>query len=117
MNPKYSEEDRYKIVTNFIALRGQGKIRIVDFSPLIRYFDDIKPLKEIKKTMKASRGITYFPINGFTKEPEVLYYGSEDAEEYFNWLIWILSADEKATDETRKEAVSQLFLFIFALKR
>ena len=66
--------------------------------------------------MKASRGITYFPINGFTKEPEVLYYGSEDAEEYFNWLIWILSADEKATDETRKEAVSQLFLFIFALR-
>ena len=55
MNPKYSEEDRYKIVTNFIALRGQGKIRIVDFSPLIRYFDDIKPLKEIKVNESIKR--------------------------------------------------------------
>ena len=122
MKPKYSEEDRYKIVMNFISLRGKGKVPIFDFSPLIRYLDGITPLHEIKKTgckevFDGGIRMPVFPNTHTASSTKVVpCYGKEDAEEYFNWLIWIITADEKATEETRKEAVSQLFLFIFALR-
>lgn len=120
MKPTYSEEDRYRIVMNFIGLRGQGCIPIIDFSPLIRYFDDIKPLRPIKKTSHREYEIaTRVTYSGQPIDPKVkreACYGRKDAEEYFNWLIYMLTADDKATAEQRKEAVNQLFLFIFVLR-
>lgn len=128
MKPQYSVEDRYKIVMNFISLRGKGQIPIVDFTPLIRYLNDkeIVLLHEIKKTGYEE---IYDP-NGTIRQPVfpelrvtsnvphkvVPCISREDAEEYFNWLIWIVTVDEKASDEKRKEAINQLFLFIFALR-
>ncbi len=116
MKPIYSEEDRHKIVMNFITLRGQGRIPIMDFSPLIPYFDDIKPLREIKKTMSYANRYSLYSTGSPSNQPETFFYSSDDAQGYFNWLIWIITVDEKATDEIRKEAVNQLFLFIFALR-
>jgi hypothetical protein len=126
MNPKYSDSDRHKIVINFIAKRGQGLIPIIDFSPLIRYFADITPLREIKKTGyeeiyddDGSIKMPIFPnmhVSSNRTIKRVPCIGGADAEEYFNWLIWIVIIDEKATDETKREAVNQLFWFIFVLR-
>jgi hypothetical protein len=123
MKPLYSEEDRYKIVMNFVTLRGQGRIPIVDFTPLLRYISEITPLREIKKTgleeisVEGIRMPTFPNMRVSNQSAKVMpCHCREDAEEYFNWLIWIITIDEKTTDETRKEAVNQLFLFIFALR-
>jgi hypothetical protein len=96
VKPIYSEEDRHKIVVNFISLRGQGRIPIIDFSPLTRYLSDnrIKLLHNLQPTGRQS----YIDRNYEAKF--VVYYTATDAEEYFNWLISIITGAEKAPDDT-----------------
>lgn len=120
MKPIYSFEDRCKIVMNFIALRGAGKVPIHDFSSLSSYLSEITPLRPMKKTIDIedyTDSISGF--SGHVSNPSAMQkplFARLDAEEYFNWLIYMLTADDKATDEQRKEAVNQLFLFIFVLR-
>ncbi len=121
MKPTYSEEDRYKIVINFIALRGKGLAPIRDFSLLTNLLSDngIKVLHPIKQSgvKTALDSKTIFAGSYLTEPPKtVTTYSPSDAEGYFNWLIFILTDVVPATDETKKEAVNQLFMFIFTLR-
>ena len=112
MKPIYSEEERRKIVKHFISLRGQGKVPISDFDPITTYLDNgsIKILAKISQHGRAPR------IDYDGRHRVGFFYNNHDAEEYFNWLISILTGAEEASDETRKLANDQLFMFIFALR-
>lgn len=115
MKPYLSEEDRSAIVKHFIYLRGQGKAPIADFEPLTRYLNDksIKFLHNLEHSGISRQ--TYHDGIQF-KTQVYTYYNGKDAEEYFNWLISILTGATEATDEIRKEACEQMFMFIFALR-
>ncbi len=120
MKPIFSEEDRKKIVDHFILLRGKGNAPILDFKPLIRYLSDdkIKLLHMIAPSGKQvdPRQISNYMTADRTQLKFYSYYIEDDAKEYFNWLIQIITGGIDATDEDRKEAYSQMFMFIFALR-
>ena len=122
MTPIYSEKDKQKIVINFISLRGQGKVHILDFKPLVRYLKNkrIRFLHKIEPT-----GVVTYPANqpNLSFNPKIAYttkyfFNESDAEEYFNWLISIIAGaePEPSSEETVEEAYNQIFLFIFALR-
>lgn len=115
MKPMYSDEDRYAIVNRFINARGQGKAIIQDFKPITKYLNDgsIKLLHKIKRTGTIIKKGNYaFTIDVVEKA----LYSNDDAQEYFNWLISMVSGAEKVAEGIIKESVDQLFLFIFALR-
>jgi hypothetical protein len=110
MKPYFSESDKETIVRNFLSLRGQGKAPISDFGPIAIYLNE-KSIKQLHKVNPTSHPYR----RGYTTEYAV-YFDKADAEEYFNWIIAILTGVEKASEDVIKEASDQLFLFVFALR-
>jgi hypothetical protein len=49
-NEPYTQRKTVPNINEFIALRGQGKIPITDFLPLVRILKILSPYVEIKKT-------------------------------------------------------------------
>src|SRR4030042_741757 len=112
MTPMYSDKDRSTIVWRFINARGQGKAPITDFKPITRYLND----KTIKLLHNLAPSGTRMVNSGRLEFRTVTYYNNNDAEEYFNWLISIVTGAVEASKDTTKEAIEQLFMFIFVLR-
>jgi len=109
VKPIYSDEDRSKVVRNFIIARYEGLVKIESFDSILPYLDEkrVKLLYDLKQS--GTRTYSYT-----VKEERC--YTAEDAETDFDWLISVVTGAESTSEDTIKQANDQLFIFILALR-
>ena len=111
MKPIYSDEERNKIVRNFIMARYEGLVKIRSFGAIVPYLEErrVKLLYDLGQS-------GFILVTESYKDTPKKYYIESDAKEYFDWLTSIVTGAQNAPESAIKEANDQLFIFILALR-
>lgn len=99
----FSEQERNTAIKNFIVGRYHGSVKISTFEAMVPYLEE----KRINLLYDLKHG-SYSYGKG--------YYIENDAEEYFEWLISVVTGARKTSENIIKQANDQLFIFIHTLR-
>jgi len=103
VKPLFSDDERIRAVKNFIVARYQGLADINSFNAIVPYLREhrIKILHPSIAKKYALSG-AFSPIS--------------DAEEYFEWLVAVVTGAESVSEDIVKQANDQLFQFIHVMR-
>lgn len=107
MSSLYSDEDKERVVKNFLYARSIKKAWIEDFKPIMDYMEN-------KMTLLVKIEKTGINVIDYTR---VKAYSEYDANLYFEWLISAVSGTLPipVDEECYKRAINHIFFFIFTL--
>jgi hypothetical protein len=101
MKPLFSDDERIKAVKNFVVARYQGLAKIISFMTIVPYLNENR-IEMLKPLRKSGLG--------------AMEYASADAQEYFEWLVAVVTGAEDASQDIVKQANDQLFQFIYVMR-
>lgn len=107
MKPFFSDEERAKTVKNYLIACSNKRAKIINYKD-ITFCLNTKRVKTLCKLTPSGQDYDNFGKVGNA------YYINEDAKEYYEWLVAVVSGTEREgiTEDIIKKANDQLFHFI-----